>query len=183
VPDPRFDSLYGCPFDHFQTLSAFFLPISSSPHTRMNYQHAWHLQNRTTLRNLRRTVASADRSARQLICLTEFTRTSCFEELKTETNRFNSDTCLKLLLVSRRKDSFKLFLLHTVYVSYYTAVIFNFCVFMPFSLMFWIPFLQKSWTSLRRIIRTQVTWPLPVIWFTSWGAESVIVATNTKWSQ
>lgn len=183
MPDPRFECLYGCPFDHFSNSVRLFLPISSSPHTRINYQHAWHLQNRTSLRNLRRTVSSADQSARQLICLTEFTRTSYSEELKAETNRFNSDTCLKLLLAARRKDSFKLFLLHTVYISYYIAVASNFCVFMPFSLVFWIPFLQKSWTSLRRIIRTQVTWPLPVIWFTSWGAESVIVATNTKWSQ
>jgi hypothetical protein len=43
------------------------------------------LKDRTTLRKLRRTVSSADRSARQLICLTEYTRTSRSEGMKTET--------------------------------------------------------------------------------------------------
>jgi len=40
VPDPRFDCPYGCPFDSVR----LFLNISSSPHTHINCQHAWHLQ-------------------------------------------------------------------------------------------------------------------------------------------
>jgi hypothetical protein len=141
------------------------------------------LTNRTTLRNLRRTASSADRNARQFIRRTEFTRTSRSEEMKKETTPFNCDMCQKWLLVARGKDSFELLLLHNVYSSCYVAGIFNFCSLHAFQFNVWIPFLQKSWTSLRAVIRTQVTWPLPVIWYTSWGAESVIVATNTKWSQ